>query len=102
MVKVNTVVKTKARKFGEDDGEEPGPSEQEIWAALEAACSELGYSLDEIENFHITGTFPDELLEAVMGKTGCQDKDSVRQMLNPQRASVLKKVIVLQLLVIRA
>ena len=62
---------------------------------MQAACAELGYSLEQMEDFLTTGDFPEELVTLVMGKTGCQDRAAVVDKLKPQRAALLQKVCVL-------
>ncbi len=72
---------------------EDGPSNEEIWAALEAACSELGYSLDQLNEILQPGTeYPKELLGLILSKTRSQDTGHIMAMLDRQRAQFLGKV----------
>lgn len=89
-VKHNVVHKAKPRKV--DDDEEAGPSPADLAAALEEACAELGYTLDQIEEILTSGNYPDELLELMMQKTGCKEKSDLVDHLKPQRAPLLQKV----------
>ncbi len=75
------------------DDKEDGPSIDEIWAALEAACGELGYSLDQLNEILQTGReYPKELLNLILSKTGCQDTGHIISMLDRQRAQFHGKV----------
>ena len=76
-----------------DDDDESSDS-FDVWAALEEACAELGWSLQEIEKMlEDTAHFPpQEILKLIMASTGCDDAGKIIKMLTPQRASVLEKV----------
>ena len=73
-------------------GETPQIPAEDVWAALEEACAELGYSLERIEEFLASGDYPDELLALVMSKTGSQDKSAIVEILNSQKGQFLEKV----------
>jgi hypothetical protein len=82
-------------KHAQDEGEDEdnGPSIDEIWAALEAACCELGYSLDQLNEILQAGReYPEELLNLILSKTGCQDTGHVISILDRQRAQFHGKV----------
>jgi hypothetical protein len=77
----------------EEEDKENGPSIDEIWAALEAACCELGYSLDQLNEILQPGRqYPKELLDLILSKTGCQDTGHVISVLDRQRAQFHGKV----------
>jgi thioredoxin 1 len=80
------------RPEDEVDEELDDIDEKAIWAALEEACGELKYSLDQMEEFLSTKEFPEDLLELIKSKTGSRDIDKVRAMLLPQAPRVLQKV----------
>jgi DNA-binding transcriptional MerR regulator len=88
-IKHNFKVKTKDN----DDDDESNDS-FDVWAALEEACAELGWSLQQIkEMLEDTANFPpQEILKLIMASTGCDDAGKIIKMLAPQRAAVLEKV----------
>ncbi len=90
-------------KYVEDGGgnNEDGPSIEEIWAALEAACSELGYSLDQLNEILKPGReYPEELLGLILSKTRSQDTVHITAMLDRQRAQFLGKVWLIKMIVL--
>jgi len=67
--------------------------DQELWEALEEVCSELGYSLEQLEALLQSSDFPPkDVLDRAMAKLGARDAESVRDSLRAQKASVLSKV----------
>ena len=79
---------------------EDGPSSEEIWAALEAACSELGYSLDQLNEILQPGReYPKELIGLILSKTKSQDTGHIIAMLDLQRARFLGKVWLIKVIV---
>jgi len=70
----------------------PQQPSRDVWAALEEACAELGYSLEKIEEFLTSGDYPDELLVLVMSKTGVQERSAIVDILNGQKGPFLDKV----------
>ena len=69
-----------------------GGDDTDIWAALEEACQELGYSLETIADFLESGDYPEELLNLIKRKVKSGDTSAVVDMLNSQRGSVLQKI----------
>lgn len=69
-----------------------GNDGKDIWAALEEACQELGYSLEAIADFLESGDYPEELLNLIKRKVKSDDTSAVVEMLNSQRGSVLQKI----------
>jgi hypothetical protein len=63
-----------------------------IWTSLEAACAELGYSLDELARFLRTASYPPELLALVKAKSCLDDASEVKLLLEPQRPLMLSRV----------
>ena len=93
-MKVNVKVNTLQRR-PEDDGEEGkgGPTDEELWAALEEVCQELGYSLEDMVAMLESPDFPPpDVMERVMQRTGGGDKSALREMLRQQRPAVLARV----------
>ena len=62
------------------------------YAALEEACSELGYSLDELVEILRSGNYPSELLTVLRQRSKCRTNESLLKMLEPQRLALLPKV----------
>eukprot|EP01038_Epipyxis_sp_PR26KG_P004361 gene4361-6169_t len=71
------------------DGKDNVP---DISALLEEACAELGYSLEKIEGFLTSGIYPEELLQLLLPRSKCKDTAELKELLNPQRGVLLKKV----------
>ncbi len=91
-----TVIKTKENinlkaKRVEDDNMDADKS-MDIWAVLEEACAQLGYTLETIEGFLAAGQYPPELLNLVAQQTGCNDTSQLIESLNTQRNTVLQRV----------
>jgi len=70
-----------------DDEDDP-----ELWAALEAACAELGYSLDELVVILRSGNYPPELQGLLLERTRCKTSGALLRMLEPQRLALLPRV----------
>ena len=85
-------VKMKVNGPTEDDGVDDDPID--VWAALEEACAQLGWSLEQIQAMlEDTDNFPSkEILDIIMSSTGCDDAARIKSMLIPQRTKVLEKV----------
>ena len=62
------------------------------YAALEEACSELGYSLDELVEILRDGNYPSELLTVLRQRSKCRTNESLLKMLVPQRVALLPRV----------
>ena len=92
--KMNVKVKqplVQHRKQRDDGDDDDGPSEQDVWSALEEACKELELDLDELIILLEESDFPaDEIVDIVMRKTGCNDKTRIAAMLKEQRPTYLK------------
>jgi hypothetical protein len=99
--KVKTVTRRNFKHVQDGGGDkEDGPSIEEIWAALEAACSELGYSLDQLNEILQPGReYPKELLNLILSKTGSQDTGHIIAMLDVQRVQFLGKVWLISMIV---
>lgn len=70
-----------------------GDPSSRVMVALEEACAELGYSLDEVAAMlRPGGEYHPDLLHLVMRKSGCQDKAAVVAALDPQKAPFLAYV----------
>ena len=69
-----------------------GPADRDLMAALEEACGELGYSLEDIEAFLTSGAYPEELVNLLMTKTGITDKAELVEKLRPQKGPFLEKI----------
>jgi hypothetical protein len=91
-IKENVNVAVKKRREGDPENEGGNPLDFSIGEILEEACGELGYSLDEIEDFLSSGDLPEELVALMMQKSGCADKAALLDALKPQRAALLGKV----------
>jgi DNA polymerase III delta prime subunit len=85
-----TVEKKAEKTLTKNAGE--GGAGKDIWAALEEACQELGYSLETVADFLESGDYPEELLALIKRKVKSDDTSAVVEMLNSQRGSVLKKI----------
>ena len=85
-------VKLKIRRV--DDSEDPGEAETEpdVWAALESACSDLGYEADFIVQFLKEGNYPQELLDKIVSITSCDDLDKIRNLLDGQKDGLLVRL----------
>ena len=77
-----------------DDDSDDEPSDDEAWAALEDACAELGYSLEQLrEMLSDAATFPPkELMDLVLKKVKTKRPGNIKSMLQKQRPGVLVKV----------
>ena len=66
----------------------------DVWGALEGACAQLGWTLDQIQAMlEDTKQFPPkEILDIMMTMTGCNDASKLKGMLIPQRTKVLEKI----------
>ena len=66
----------------------------DVWGALEAACAQLGWTLDQIQAMlEDSSKFPPkEILDIIMTMTGCNDANMLKGMLIPQRTKVLEKI----------
>ena len=66
----------------------------DVWGALEAACAQLGWTLDQIQAMlEDSSKFPPkEILDIIMTMTGCNDANMLKGMLIPQRMKVLEKI----------
>ena len=92
-VLVNPLVKMRREDDNDDEGFDSSLSEEELWAALEEACSELGYSLEKIEEMLESPDFPyKEVLLLVMKKVNSDNRSAVIAMLGLQRLAVLQKI----------
>lgn len=83
-------------KFHEEEPEDEddvggGDSDDGFMESLEAACAELGYSPDEMEEFLTTRNYPEELVALLCEKTGKKAAD-VRRMIAPQSGKLLERV----------
>lgn len=85
----NVQIKTEG---GDGDGEDG--DELDVWGALEEACAELGWTLDQVKNMlEDIGNFPPpEIMTIIMRTTGCSDQGKIKNILTPQRAGVLQKI----------
>ena len=63
-----------------------------VCAALEEACSELCYSLDELVEILRSGNYPSELLTVLRQRSKCRTNESLLKMLEPQRLTLLPRV----------
>uniref|UniRef100_A0A0G4HGQ9 RanBP2-type domain-containing protein n=1 Tax=Chromera velia CCMP2878 TaxID=1169474 RepID=A0A0G4HGQ9_9ALVE len=88
---IQTIHKTAVKeKYVDEEGED---DEEAFMVALEEACAELGYSLDELlQILQDSSGWPQDLLNLVMTKTGCMDPRKVSERLEPQRQKLLTKV----------
>lgn len=93
-VKQNVTVRMK--KVDDGDTDKGGWDAASVYAALEEACDELGYSLDKIEEILTSGKYPQELIELVVLKSGCSDVPVLVEILNSQKASFLAKIVALK------
>lgn len=64
----------------------------DISAALEEACGELNYTEEEMEDFLSTGKYPEELVQLIMAKTGCDEKPRVVEAMGRERKQLLEKI----------
>jgi thiol-disulfide isomerase/thioredoxin len=92
-VKLQNQVESLVRREDDTEHDAEGLDEQSFWAALEEACGELKYTVDQMAAFLATKDFPEELLGLIKIKTGCTDINKVREMLLPQVPNVLQKVV---------
>jgi thiol-disulfide isomerase/thioredoxin len=78
----------------DDSDSDDEPTEGEAWAALEDACAELGYTLEQLRDMlSDAATFPPkELMDLVLQKVGSKHPGRVKSMLQKQRPEVLVKV----------
>ena len=92
-VKVNLLQPDESASYSEDDSDDE-PSEDAAWAALEEACAELGYSLEQLRDMLTdAATFPPkELMDLVLKKVKTKHPHTVKGMLQQQRPGVLVKV----------
>jgi hypothetical protein len=73
-------------KISEDEDED----DADIFAALEQACVDLGYTEDGIADMLRPGVdYTDELLDWIMNITGCTDLKKIRAVLNKQKPALL-------------
>ena len=91
VTKQKFLINDKTPKNGSDDEEE----DINVWAALEEACSELGWSQQQVKSMleNTTDFPPSEILDIIIRSTGCTDTSKIKRMLQPQRTKVLQKVI---------
>ena len=66
-------------------------SKEDLWESLEAACKELGYDLQRMEEIFSTRNFPEELLVLMRGKTK-KSVEAIKSMLAPQCERLLHNV----------
>eukprot|EP01041_Mallomonas_annulata_P005135 gene5135-10264_t len=76
---------------GNSGDKDPAASDEAIWAALEEACQELGYDLQQMEDMFESKNFPPELLDLMRRKTK-KSPEAVRTMLIPQCGRLLLQV----------
>jgi SpoVK/Ycf46/Vps4 family AAA+-type ATPase len=95
-VNIKQNVTVRMRKVDDGDAENSGWDAASVFAALEEACAELGYSLDKIEEILTSGKYPPELIELVVLKSGCSDVTVLVEILNSQKASFLAKIVALK------
>lgn len=93
-VLVNTEYRKRKRDGGSDSEDEPEDTEEDFWAALEEACGELGYSLQQLRDMLADGDHfpPENLMEIVLRKVKTKNPGKVKGMLSKQRPGVLAKV----------
>jgi len=85
-----------ARRIDGGDDEEPEDkgNETDFWAALEAACAELGWPLTKIkEMLEDEANFPPpEIMAIIQRMTGATNPAKIKAMLQQQRKAVLEKI----------
>ena len=75
----------------EDDVTGESGDDDDIIESLEAACAELGYTLEQMDSFLTCKEYPEELIALLVLKTGKKAKD-VRRMILPQSGKLLERV----------
>ena len=87
-----TNVKHKVKVI-DDISEDEDEDEADIFAALEEACVDLGYTEDDIaEMLRPGGDYTDELLDKIRELTGCNDLKKIRAVLDRQKHALLVRV----------
>jgi len=80
-------------KILNEDSDDDGISDDEIYAALEAACVKLGYSEEDIvEMLGPGGDYTAELLQEIRQITGCDDMARIRRVLDAQKGELLQRL----------
>lgn len=99
-VNVNVRKEPKVRHLApeDDDGEVKGEEDdQELWAALEAACAALGYDTDGVVALLEGADFPpSDILAYVQQQLGRGSRGAVAGMLRQQRPALLGRMKVVQ------
>ena len=74
------------------DDEDGDVSDDDIWAALEEACRELGMTEEQIAKMLRGGEYTMELLRFIASRTGCNDLERIRAVLDVQKPQFLARV----------
>jgi hypothetical protein len=79
----------------ESDDDKDDDDDINVWAALEEACAELGWTQKQVKSMleNETNFPPSEILTIIIRSTGCNDTTKIKRMLRPQRIKVLEQVI---------
>ncbi len=76
-----------------DQDEDEDGDDEDIWAALEQACVDLGYSEEDIvEMLKPGGDYTQELLARIVQITGCSDMARIRAVLDRQKHALLARM----------
>jgi SpoVK/Ycf46/Vps4 family AAA+-type ATPase len=76
-------------EISEDEDED----DADIFAALEQACVDLGYTEDDIADMlRPGGDYTEELLNKIVDITGCNDLQKIRAVLDKQKHALLARV----------
>ena len=77
----------------EEISEDEDEDDADIFAALEQACVDLGYTEDDIADMlRPGGDYTEELLNRIMEITGCTDEKKIRAVLDKQKPALLARV----------
>ena len=80
-------------KIQNDHEEEEDGGDDSIWAALEQACVDLGYSEEDIvEMLKPGGDYTQALLARIVQITGCSDMARIRAVLDRQKHALLARM----------
>ena len=75
------------------NSEDEDTSDDDIYTALEEACVALGYSEEDIAAMlEPGGDYKEELLSWIASKTGCDDLDRIRTLLDRQKDDLLHRM----------